>query len=369
MAKLRLGLDLRLFGPKDAGLGRYSEEVLSALKHHASDIEVVAFVKNSSDGKTINQNFGVETTVAPFRFYSLAEQIKFPELIKKTKVDLMHFLHFNVPIFYRGLYVVTIHDLILHHFPSREATTLPSPVYWLKYLGYRFVFRRAVLGASQIIAVSQYTAEDLATFYPQTHNRINVISELSVFRSMRPEADNNQKLFYNINKPYVLVVGNFYPHKNIKMLLKAWPEVYKQTKHQLILVGREDIFQRRLKNFTKDMSVLWLSSVSDNELFYLYKEAAACLNPSRYEGLGLPGLEALSLATSLISSSAAALPEAYDRQAIYIPIDNHVFMANAIIATIKNNLLKNKQKQSPEMDEEKIARAIKQVYERVLSKI
>ena len=73
----------------------------------------------------------------------------------------MHFPYFSIPILYKRPYVVTIHDLILHHFPTGEATTLPKPVYFLKMGGYKYIISQAAKHAEKIIAVSQATKDEI----------------------------------------------------------------------------------------------------------------------------------------------------------------------------------------------------------------
>ena len=247
MAKIRLGLDVRLLGPRHSGLGRYNEEVLRALRDYCPEVEVVAFTDGSTASEKVVQELAVETHSLPYRPYSLAEQARLPAVLTAARLDLVHFPHFTVPVRYSGPYVVTIHDLILHHYPSRIASTRSAPFFWAKYATYRYVIRLALARARRVIAVSQFTAEDILTYYPRLQSRLVVVSEpvSSFLKQSKP--DKPAKLPYTIARPYVLVVGNFYPHKNIACLLRAWPEVYRKTGRQLVMVGRVDQFAARLQ--------------------------------------------------------------------------------------------------------------------------
>src|SRR3989304_9089699 len=106
-------LDCRFWGPSHTGLGRYTQELVTAMLRLKPRFKLVALASKKIDG--------LETIVTKIPPYSYAEQWDLPKLIRKINPDLTHFLHFNMPLAYRGKFVVTIHDLIKHH--SRGLTT------------------------------------------------------------------------------------------------------------------------------------------------------------------------------------------------------------------------------------------------------
>ncbi|OGL87397.1 hypothetical protein A3I40_00140 [Candidatus Uhrbacteria bacterium RIFCSPLOWO2_02_FULL_48_12] len=340
MARIRLGLDLRLFGAYHSGLGRYAEELLNALVSYRHDLDIVVFVNANYANKQKLSSLGLEVREAPYRAYSWQEQWYFPRQLSGAKLDLMHFPHFNVPLMYRAPYVVTIHDLIMHHFPWRVASQRAWPVFWLKHLGYRLSVRQAVSRAAAVIAVSYYTAEDILTYYPKAAGRLRVITEPTpAFDVESSNNDNWNELAYNIKRPYILVVGNFYPHKNLQPLLRVWQRLYPLFKRQLVIVGRPDAFAEGLRALAKSLGLVsedrespvrFLGFIEDNELRQLYGQAEFFLTPSLMEGVGLPGLEALATGTPVVSSPNGALPETYGRLARYIGVDNDKVMYRAL---------------------------------------
>lgn len=89
----------------------------------------------------VKRNFTI--TIANIHWHSLSEQVFFPPLLYNAKLDIMHFPYFSVPIGYNKPFVLTIHDLIIHHFPTGKASTLPLPIYSIKRLAYKTILQKA----------------------------------------------------------------------------------------------------------------------------------------------------------------------------------------------------------------------------------
>jgi glycosyltransferase involved in cell wall biosynthesis len=135
-------------------------------------------------------------------------------------------------------------------------------------------------------------------------------------------------LGYNINKPYILYVGNVYPHKNLESLVECFQELRKDRPDlRLVLVGKEDYFYERLKRLA-EANKLWLERdsqspiifagyVPDAELEILFQKATVYVFPSLYEGFGLPPLEAMAHGCPVASSDKASMPEILGEAAAY----------------------------------------------------
>ncbi len=138
---MRIGIDARLFGPRTGGggLGRYVEQLVKHSEQLDQKNEYVIFLRkeNWKDYQPAALNF--KKILAPWRWYTLAEQIKMPRLVREAKLDLIHYPHFNVPVFAKTPFVVTIHDLNLLEYPKAGITNLDPFRFSIKYLGYRFV--------------------------------------------------------------------------------------------------------------------------------------------------------------------------------------------------------------------------------------
>lgn len=173
---MRIVIDARLYGLENAGLGRYSMNLIEELqKLQDNNHYMVLLRKKYFDKLSFKGNW--QKVLADIPHYTLAEQIKLPGLIKRFKPDLVHFLHFNVPVFYKGKYIVTIHDLLMHKQRGLEATTLTPSRYFLKRLGYKFVFGETVKRAVKIIVPSQTVKDEVAYYYKLSPDKIIVTHE------------------------------------------------------------------------------------------------------------------------------------------------------------------------------------------------
>jgi glycosyltransferase involved in cell wall biosynthesis len=263
----------------------------------------------------------------------------------------MHFPHFNVPLFYFGDFVVTIHDLILLKFPTKKATTLGPIFYKIKYFGYKAVITQAVKKAKRIITVSNFTKKEIAEYFNLNPEKISVTYEacdgVEYGQLSLPESRflSNHK----ITKPYLLYVGNAYPHKNLERLL----EVFKELKNnkfnfQLVLVGKLDYFYQRLKkkaqelDLLHDNSVVFFGFASQSDLAHLYRKASLYVFPSFIEGFGLPALEAMSYGLPVVASKTSSLPEILDGAALFFDPQDKQDMTLTILKVLENQNLRKK---------------------------
>jgi len=139
---MKIGIDCRLWN--ETGVGRYARNLVYHLQKFDNENEYVLFVlpKDKNDIKIQNLNF--KTVEVDIRWHSLKEQLLFPFILKKERLDLVHFPYFSIPILYRGKFVITIHDLILFHHATGKASTLSPFFYRIKLLAYKLVISRAV---------------------------------------------------------------------------------------------------------------------------------------------------------------------------------------------------------------------------------
>ena len=178
--QLKIGIDARFFGPKDKGFGRYTQQLVEHLEKIdplAGGNQYFIFLRKDSwkEYKPNSPNF--KKVLADYKWYGIKEQILLLLKLKKYKLDLVHFTHFNVPIFYWGKFVVTIHDLTLRHFPTCRKNLKNLIFYPFKNLAYRIVFRHAIKSSENIIAISEYTKKDILKYYQVDPNKIKIIYE------------------------------------------------------------------------------------------------------------------------------------------------------------------------------------------------
>ncbi len=173
---MKILLDARLYGLENAGLGRYLINLIDELsKIDHKNTYVILLRKKYFDSLELPNSW--KKLLTDFHHYSLAEQVELLKIIEKENPDLTHFPHFNIPLLYRGQYIVTIHDMLMHKFAGLSVTTLPAPFYFFKQLIYKIVFKRAVLGAKKIIVPSRAVKDEILNYYHLDSEKIEVIYE------------------------------------------------------------------------------------------------------------------------------------------------------------------------------------------------
>ncbi len=388
----KICIDARFYGPVGKGLGRYTQEVVDGILALDKNNKYIIFLsRDNYEGFKVDSD-RVKKILIKSRWYSLMEQIELPFKLLKEQVDLVHFPHFNVPIFCPVKFVVTIHDLILTKYPTIRASTLGPIKYWFKHLGYRMVISQAIKKAKKIIAVSLFTKNDIISNFKVASEKIILSYEGVVEFSKETKKVNfrnqinvdkdkvrNVLICYNIKKPYLLYVGNAYPHKNLERLVQVFLEVKKECNElSLVLVGRPDYFYKQLKEYVlkinkeKD-SIIFPGFVPDSELKVLYQNALAYVFPSLYEGFGLPPLEAMSVGCPVLASNASSLPEILGSAAIYFnakDIENFKSKLNIMIADqrLREQLIKSGFEQVKRYSWSKCVKVTFGVYEEILKR-
>ncbi|CAN5210380.1 glycosyltransferase family 1 protein [soil metagenome] len=311
---MKIGIDARFWN--ETGVGRYIRNLVLELQKQNNQHDFVLYVREQDYAAikfqiTSSQFKIIKTNI---HWHSLREQIEFPKLLNEEKLDLMHFTYFSVPVFYKGPYVVTIHDLIIHHFATGEATTLPLPLYKLKVQGYKYIINHAAKNACKIIAVSEATKKEI-----KDHLNVSGDNILRIYEGVDSQLVNSG----NMTNPYgnyFLHVGNVYPHKNAKRLIDAFIRLELEDV-KLLFVGKKDYFMKDLEQYArskfKPEQVKFLGYVEDSQLARLYKNAVATIIPSLMEGFGLPVLEAMANDSLVLASDIPSLKEVAGDAALY----------------------------------------------------
>jgi len=348
---MKIGIDARMLGPKQGGLGRYIQQLVAHLEKIDNKNEYFIFLRrdNWEEYQPTNQNF--KKVLADIGWYGWKEQFIFPGIIKKQQLDLMHFPHWNVPIFYNDNFVVTIHDLLLLHFPTHRASTLGPMSYWLKNKLFRLTLSHAVNKAKKIITISEFTKQDIEQTLHIKKEKITTtyLSPFSQKLDSEPPFSVYQK--YEINKPYWLYVGVAYPHKNLEKLVDAWEIFCQQHGHtyHLVLSGKKNYFYNQLEKYIENKKIkdiILTDFVPDDELPELYRNASLYVFPSLYEGFGLPPLEAMQYDLPVIASNRTCLPEILEEAAVYFnPDDPHA------ITTAANLVIKDRDTRAKLIDQ------------------
>jgi len=346
-----IGIDARFYGPTSKGLGRYTKEVIDRIIEQDDQDDYVVFLNDENYNDFTIEKSNVRKLKINLPWYGIIEQIFMPYYIWREKIDLMHIPHFNVPFFMPSKYIVTIHDLILTKFPSQRASTLSPLLYKLKNIAYKIIISNAIKKSQKIIAVSEFTKKDIVDQFKANPEKIIVTHEgisKNIVNDYSLVDDQKIILKYGINKNYLLYVGNAYPHKNLEKLLEVFVELKKQNLNiQLVLVGGEDYFYKRLKelvlNFDKSVQddIIFTGYVVDKDLASFFRLAKIYVFPSLYEGFGLPPLEAMVQGCPVLSSDQASMKEILENSAMYFNPYDKEDMKIKILELLNNKKLQN----------------------------
>ena len=387
---MNIGIDARLFGTYHRGIGRYTEQLILGLSKIKDNNQYTLFLREK-DSQQINLDKGkFKIVVADAKHYSIEEQMMMPWFIKQSKVDIMHFTHLNVPIFCPVPFAVTIHDLIVHHFPDSRATNLPNWKYKLKVMAYHIILKNAVKKARSIIAVSEFTKRDIVRHLGTDERKIKVCYPGVEKMILGTEKMQNTPQFsemlskkFGIKKQYLLYAGAAYPHKNLERLIGAYKIIRAKYNRnwQLVLVGREDEFYKRLKQYVAHavddeqalQDIIFTNHVTDKDLDGLYRGAKLFVFPSLYEGFGLPPLEASQRATAVACSQASSLPEIMSDSAYYFDPKDVESMARAINKAAGNHSINNELalrgiERAKQFSWDKMAQETSNIYESLFRK-
>lgn len=373
---MRIGIDARMYGLAQRGIGRYIAQLIQQLEQTDTSNEYVIFLRTANWDEYQPQNPHFRKVLADIPWYGWREQFQLPIILGREHLDLIHFPHWNVPILYGCPFVVTIHDLILVHYPDRQASTQNRFIYWIKYLAHRLVLWNASARARHILVPTEFGKKDLHNTLGIPLNKITVtpLAPFSLFTPLKITAEETLKKFH-ITKPYILYVGAAYPHKNLTRLVHAWNTfcVQHENTHQLVLCGKKDQFYQQLIHeiITGQDSVICTDFVTDDELTALYQHATLYIFPSLYEGFGLPPLEAMQHQLPVIAANTSCLPEVLGDAAVYVDPLSETDIANAITrvlndAPLQTELRRRAQKLLVQYDWKKTALSTWEVYQSVV---
>ncbi len=359
-----IAIDARII---NSTTGRYVERLLHYLQavDPVNTYSVLVRQKDKEFWKPTAANFSVR--VADYDQYSFAEQLGYNRFLKKLAPDLVHFCMPQQPIRYKGKHITTFHDLTL-------IKTYNSDKNWLSYHGKQLVgkgvFKRVARTSQHIIAISEYTKNELIELSGIAQEKISVIYEAADL------VNDIIKPYKQPFKNYLLYVGQQSDYKNIKRLAEAHQQLlHTHPDLGLVLVGKKNASARLNEaHFNKlgYQNIFFTDFVEDEQLNWLYAHAAVYVFPSLMEGFGLPGLEAMLHGTAVVSSDATCLPEIYGDAAYYFDPLDVSDMARAIDEVlgsepVRLELIKQGYKQVKKYSWKKMAQQTLEVYKDVIN--
>lgn len=311
---MHVTVDARMI--ESSGIGRVIRNILQRMIPLKPDWEFSLIGSKKQIGNYAFSQAGNVTVIdCQCPIYSIKEQFVMPGLIPKD-TDVYWVPHYNIPVFYSGKMVVTVHDLAHLALPEINKGLL-------KRIYAKTMFRAVCRKASQIACVSKFTISELQKYVPSVDmSKVNLVYN-GIDESWY-HIPSGPKLH---DKPYLIYVGNIKPHKNLRFLIKAYQQVADRVPYDLILVGKKDGFLNGDNNIDSlikgwEKRIFFTGWVSDEELQQYVAQSEAMVFPSLYEGFGLPPLEAMAAGKKVLASDIPVMREVCGEQASYFEPNN-----------------------------------------------
>jgi glycosyltransferase involved in cell wall biosynthesis len=321
MAKILLAAD-RIDRAGRTGIDRYTAELLHGLPHaaarHAYSLLVLAGQAMSANGMVSGLPVSHLASSRLLAYARLLVDKGFGSASGKVETDLVHFMS-AYPFVPQAPTVVTIHDL--------SPLITPEAYSWYSRWIFCWTLRRLALARVQFIVNSNRTGQDLHERFAVPRDDIHCVY-LGIDNHFRviqdPERINRVRQKYRLPRRYLLYIGAMNRRKNLGVLLKAYRSLLDQRQQdtRLVLAGRMDWGGEELVAMIHALhleeAVCLPGYISEDDLPVLIGQALALVYPSKYEGFGLPPLEAMACGTPVVASNAGAIPETAGDGAILV---------------------------------------------------
>jgi glycosyltransferase involved in cell wall biosynthesis len=328
---LRVGIDGRAFASPAGGVRRYVRELYGAVMRMAPDVEIVAF-----GGTPETLPSGIERR-RPISFPTNLGwmAVSIPLAARGAALDVYHAPAYTAPLWGVHPLVVTIHDVSYARHPEWNAYR-DDPAR-------RLFYRRSALAADRILTDSEFSRREITAAYGIPAGRIAVVP-LAAAEIFTPGSFDRLAVPAGVRQPYVLHVGDLHIRRNVATVLAAVLAVRRDDPRMagLSLVcagvnrGTAEPLRRTAADAGAPDALVLTGPVADATLLNLYRGAELLVYPSRYEGFGLPLVEAMRCGIPVIGSRCASIPEVVgDAGALLDPLDAGAW-ALAIVRTIAN---------------------------------
>ena len=304
------------------GVQRYSRELLGTLDEmigkgeiDARNHEIICLVPKSLQEFPAWNHIQIKPVGTLHG--NLWEQFVLPFFVK----DGILFSPANIGPYFVNGQIVTMHDA--------SVFAVPDAYSWSFRLKYRIILKHLGKTAKKIITVSEFSKKELIKYCKIDPEKIDVIPH-GHEHLLRTKPDPTIISKYDLDqKAYYLVVGSNSPHKNLRVVFEAI-KLIPNPEFNLVIAGGsfDKVFSKQAVDLPKN--VIHVGYVTDSELRSLYEHAEVFIFPSKYEGFGLPILEALSFGCPVISSNAASLPEVGGEMVTYFDPDDAEELANIL---------------------------------------
>jgi glycosyltransferase involved in cell wall biosynthesis len=372
---MRIGIDATALPPQPVGAGNYIIQLIRALASLNVNDEFVIFAHQKGHALiNLSQEDSFEWIILEDRNPGsrlIWEQTLFPQLVKKSGVNLLHSLHYTRPMKLPCASVVTFHDMTFFLYPELHTRA--------KRLFFPLAIRASARRADALIAVSESTRQDVIRVLGISPEKIITIQS-GVDPAFRPINDTVAKgkiaEKYDLPERFILYVGLIEPRKNLPMLISAFKRFIDSGKdYKLVLVGSYGwMYEKLLKqinNLDLEGMIYFTGYVSQEDLPLVYNLSSLFVYPTIYEGFGLPVLEAMACGVPVITTDVSSLPEIVGEAGMLVPVNDVEALYGAMIAVLGDEDLRRKMinkgmQRAAKFTWEQTAKLTFQVYQQVM---
>jgi glycosyltransferase involved in cell wall biosynthesis len=324
--------------------GQYTRQLIYHFNRLISDLDITLIypqIAGEPEPEAVPPS--VKVKLVPLRAGHVGkvifEQRDFPRACTAVGADLAHVPYWGSPLRSPVPLVVTVHDITTLHVPEYRRTVTARL--------YNALVTASAKGSSHIITDSFSSKLDI-----MDHLHVPEEDVTAVYLAVTPEYTPTENSLvdmavlrkYDLPDFYVLYLGGYEIHKNVMNLLHAYTYVAKAlgTDYPLVLAGRKPTqvtetfpdYEGYIERVGLAAHVRWIGFVDEADKPVLYRNAETFVFPSRYEGFGLPPLEAMACGTAVVASDSGSLIEVIGDAGFAVHPDAPRDMAGAIIATI-----------------------------------
>ena len=375
---MRIGFDAKRIVHNNTGLGSYARTLVNDLAEIVdAGTELRLYAPDAG-----NEQLRRQVVVSPHITYCYPQHAPIKWLWRShgivndlvtDGIDVYHGLSGELPV---GISkagipsVVTIHDLIFMRHPEYYDT--------IDRTIYRWKFRRAIAEADRIIAISECTKRDIMFYGDVNPDRISLVYQsCNTFFKLRESEDKLQDVNarYMLPPRYIVSVGTIEERKNIMLVVKALHRLPADL--SLVIVGKSTSYGEKVRRYLAENRlsdrVLILEDVSNSDLPAIYQMAEASVYPSRYEGFGIPIIEAIQSGLPVVACTGSCLEEAGGNDSLYVDPDDVYGMADAIAKVLKGaegreGRIQRAQDYIRRFEGNDVAHQLLDLYQQVLSK-
>jgi glycosyltransferase involved in cell wall biosynthesis len=384
---MRIGIDARfLTHPQTGGFKTYTKNLVAALIKIDSDNEYTLYLDRIPDRQTwpLDSPNSVTRVVpgsTPLIGMPWREQMALTRRTALDRLDLLHSPCLTAPLRLACPSVVTIHDM-LWYFPfkfsnNKSISGKRKVMAWY----YRVVTEKAIRQAAAVITVSHAAKESIINHLRLPSESISVTYEAAspIYRLVRDHDKlEGIKQKYDLASNYVLAIGSADPRKNIELLVRAYASLPEslQQKYHLAVVWTHPLLAEAIIAQVASLDlrdrVHFLHRVCDEDLALLYNAASLFALPSRYEGFGLPLLEAMACGTPVVAAHNTSIPEIIGEAGILANPEDVVTMANSMAKVlssenIQRDLIEKGLRRAAAFSWQKCAYETLEIYRRVIA--